>query len=618
MKKKQLLSRFVFAAVAGFSGAAHAQTVTTSEGFAVNRFEPSERGSEWFALESLDFRGQARPALGIVADYSYRPLVIYNRDDSLRSSVVRNQANIHVGGSLVLFERLRLGVNLPVAVWNDGNRSQLTNNGVTTLYNSPKDEQAIGDLRVGLDVRLLGEYRSAFSLAIGAQGWLPTGEKANYNSDGEFRVAPRLLLAGEIDSFVWAARASYIYRAKEGSFGEQPLGSEFGYAASVGLRLGETGNFLIGPEVYGSTVVNSSDKTFTGAFQAVRTSPLEALLGAHYTTGDVRLGLGAGMGINRGFGSPEARLLGNLEWSPAIAGAVASLDADKDGIADDKDACPNLAGVASEDPKKNGCPADADGDGIYDNVDACPAVAGSASEDPAKNGCPADKDGDGIADDKDACPDVKGIADADPKKNGCPGDSDNDGVLDADDKCPQVPGPVSLQGCPDSDRDKDGIQNDKDACPDAAGPADADPKRNGCPKARKEGSKIIILDQVKFKTGSAAIDKSKDNTEVLEAIAKVLKDNPDVKHMLIEGHTDSKGNAASNKKLSQGRADAVSKWLTAKGFDKSMFRAKGYGQDKPLADNGSDEGRRQNRRVEFNVQTDDEVKAWDSENAKKK
>ena len=616
MKKKQLLSRFAFMAAIGFASSAQAQTVS-NEGFAVNRFEPSERGSEWFALESLDFRGDARPALGIVADYSYRPLVIYNQDNSLRSSVVRNQAFVHVGGSLVLFERLRLGVNLPVAVFQDGHSSSITDatTGVTTRYFSPKDEQALGDLRVGLDIRLLGENRGPFSLAVGAQGWIPTGDKANYTSDGEFRVAPRLLLAGEVGSFVWAARGSYIYRAHEGNYAGQPIGSEFGYAASAGFRLGEKGEFVVGPEVFGSTVVQSGDSSFKEAFQNVKTSPLEGILGAHYTGGDIRVGLGAGMGINRGYGSPEFRALGNLEWQPAIADAVKAVDSDNDGIADDKDACPTVAGVASEDPKKHGCPADTDGDGITDDKDACPAVPGVASEDPAKNGCPSDKDGDGIFDDKDACIDVAGIASDDPKKNGCPGDKDNDGVLDTEDKCPEVPGPASLQGCPDPDRDKDGIQNEKDACPDAAGAADPDPKRNGCPKARKEGSKIIIIDQVKFKTGSSAIEKTKDSTDVLEAIAKVLKDNPDVKHMLIEGHTDNKGNAAANMKLSQGRAESVLKWLTAKGFDKSMFRAKGHGQDKPIADNGTDEGRRQNRRVEFTVQTDDEVSAWDAENA---
>src|SRR5262249_22814578 len=73
-------------------------------------------------------------------------------------------------------------------------------------------------------------------------------------------------------------------------------------------------------------------------------------------------------------------------------------------------------------PKTNGCPPDRDHDGILDKDDACPDEAGVADADPKKNGCPADKDRDkdGIANDQDACPDEPGPADPDPKKNGCP------------------------------------------------------------------------------------------------------------------------------------------------------------------------------------------------------
>src|SRR3974390_1204427 len=56
-----------------------------SQGFAIDRFDPSERGSDWFVLESLDLRGHVRPAAGLVMEYAYRPLVIYNQDGSVRA-----------------------------------------------------------------------------------------------------------------------------------------------------------------------------------------------------------------------------------------------------------------------------------------------------------------------------------------------------------------------------------------------------------------------------------------------------------------------------------------------------------------------------------------------------
>jgi hypothetical protein len=88
------------------------------------------------------------------------------------------------------------------------------------------------------------------------------------------------------------------------------------------------------------------------------------------------------------------------------------------------EACVDDPGVASSDPKKNGCPppADADADGIPDERDACVSEPGPSSDGPQRNGCPVpvDTDADGITDDVDACPTDAGVAHTDPKKNGCP------------------------------------------------------------------------------------------------------------------------------------------------------------------------------------------------------
>ena len=89
---------------------------------------------------------------------------------------------------------------------------------------------------------------------------------------------------------------------------------------------------------------------------------------------------------------------------------------------------------------KFGCP-DTDGDGIADNKDNCPTVAGLK----ALNGCP-DADGDGVTDADDKCPNEAGPA----ANKGCPWpDADGDGVLDKDDKCPDVKGTVANNGCPE-------------------------------------------------------------------------------------------------------------------------------------------------------------------------
>lgn len=84
----------------------------------------------------------------------------------------------------------------------------------------------------------------------------------------------------------------------------------------------------------------------------------------------------------------------------------------------------------------------------------------------------------------------------------------------------------------------------------------------------------------------------------LNMIAGVLKSNPDIKFE-IDGHTDNTGDAAHNLTLSQQRADAVKTQLVSMGIDASRLTTKGFGDTKPIADNGSPEGRANNRRVEF-------------------
>lgn len=573
-----------------------------NEGFAVNRFEPSERGSHWFVLESLDFRGTARPALGVVADYQYRPLAIYDRNGELRSQVVGHMLTTHVGGSLVLAETLRIAVNMPFVPYVEGEQGRL--DGVT--YAPPARENTFGDLRFGLDLKLFGEGEGPVSAAIGAQAWVPTGDQASYTSDRTFRGAPRLLIAGSPGIFTYALKGGVMIRGEDARpFANSPVGHEFIFGASAGFRVADR-RLVFGPEAYGSTTL--TEQTFK-----TRSTPLEAIFGVRYMCScGLRFGAGGGMGLTRGYGSPAARVLGVVEWAPEIAE-----DRDGDGIADRDDACPDTRGVASADPEKNGCPAppppppakpkDRDKDGIVDAEDACPDVAGVKTDDARTNGC-ADKDGDGIYDPLDACVDEPGIASEDPKLNGCPDpDRDKDGVANAEDACPDVAGiktsDPKTNGCPDTDRDKDGIANDDDACPDEPGKPDPDPKRNGCPKAFVSQGQIKILDQVKFKTGSAQIQPGRDSEEVLQAVLKVLTDHPEITKVRIEGHTDNTGTAKTNTKLSAARAASVVAWLVKHGIAKERLTSKGFGPDRPLDSNATEAGRRNNRRVEFHIES---------------
>jgi outer membrane protein OmpA-like peptidoglycan-associated protein len=341
----------------------------------------------------------------------------------------------------------------------------------------------------------------------------------------------------------------------------------------VGVRAAG-GKLVIGPEVTARTVVSNPDAFFTSL-----STPVEGLFGAHVmAVRDLRFGVGAGAGLTRGAGAAQFRAVANLEWAPTLDDprpVPPPPDYDHDGIPDTVDACPRRPGPPSRDPRKHGCPPppDRDADGIVDAVDACPDVPGLASEDPAKNGCPPpppDEDGDGIPDATDACPKVKGVRTDDPKTNGCPPDGDGDGILDAEDACPLRPGPRH-----------------------------PDPKRNGCPIVEIQGEQIRIAEQVKFKTGSAEILGESD--EILGAVAQILKDTPSVVRVRVEGHTDSRGARAYNQELSQARARSVVKWLLAHGIEATRLAAAGVGPDRSIDDNATEEGRRNNRRVEFHI-----------------
>ncbi|HKQ69952.1 MAG TPA: transporter, partial [Polyangiaceae bacterium] len=353
----------------------------TAQGFALNRFDPSERGSEWFALESLDLRGDWRPAAGIVFDYSHKPLVLYAPDGSERKLLVKDQLFLHVGGGIIVANRFRLSLNLPIAVYQGGEQGTLG----TTTYAAPSSA-GVGDLRIGADVRLVGEYGGPFTLAFGAQLHAPTGKQSDYTGDGKVRVVPRLLSAGDIGGFVYAVKVGAQYRALEQTFANSPTGTEFVFGAAAGLRAAD-GKLVVGPEVYGSTVVSQGDAAFKK-----QSTPVEFLVGAHYTVSDFRLGAGVGPGLTRGFGTPALRGVLAFEWIPAIVPATPPSDRDQDGILDTEDACPDAPGVRTTDPKTNGCPPpppDRDKDGIVDAEDACPDTPGPKNEDPKKNGCPA-------------------------------------------------------------------------------------------------------------------------------------------------------------------------------------------------------------------------------------
>ncbi len=209
------------------------------------------------------------------------------------------------------------------------------------------------------------------------------------------------------------------------------------------------------------------------------------------------------------------------------------------------------APVAAPAPVAPPVVGDADGDGVNDNLDKCPGTPAGTAVD--ANGCELDSDGDGVVDRLDKCPGTPAGAKVD--ANGCELDSDRDGVVDRIDQCPNTP----------------------------AGD-----------KVDEVGCSFSLRLEVFFDTDSATIKP--ESFPDLDRAVSLMQTNARL-FGTVEGHTDDRGSAAYNQKLSQRRAESVRQYLVDKGVPADRLEAVGRGESQPVADNATAEGRSQNRRV---------------------
>jgi outer membrane protein OmpA-like peptidoglycan-associated protein len=160
-----------------------------------------------------------------------------------------------------------------------------------------------------------------------------------------------------------------------------------------------------------------------------------------------------------------------------------------------------------------------------------------------------------------------------------PVDTDGDGIVDSKDKCPTVAGITKYNGCPVPDTDGDGINDENDKCPKLAGIAD----NMGCPEMviyyKRDESELTVDDK-------AQLDK----------VVTFLTANSSL-NVTLEGHTSTLGEAAYNQTLSERRVKQATDYLVSKGISANRISGKGYGEQFPIGDQNTEEGRAQSRRT---------------------
>lgn len=458
----------------------------------------------------------------------------------------------YVNAGVEIWDRFAFQVELPVALLQLGNS---TSDPTVGAARDAVDLQpvALNDMR--LDARVILFRNETRSVKFGLEGavWLPTGNHDSFGGDGAASGALGIAAEYDAKSYFVLFNTGLHFRP-DGGLNEFRVGSEWTYGVGAFMPLRD-GAVRLGAQIFGSTGIRP-DTTFTGD-----NTPIEWLAEARFATDTKKrgyVGVAGGTRLTAGY-APDFRVV-------ATAGTWFTIE-------DSKPTSPGKRFVGQRYAEHGG---DADKDGLPDDIDLCPTEPEDGKPPHTDDGCPAaaDRDGDGIPDTVDKCPDQK---------------EDFDKVDDQD-------------GCPEDDADKDNIGDAQDACPKEPGEPSPEPGKNGCPQFIRRitgSSEIQILKQVQFATGKATI--LPNSYPILDEVVRLLKVNPEIKHLAIEGHTDNRGPNDLNERLSNDRANAVMKYIVDHGIEAGRLSAKGYGPARPIADNNTTQGRQTNRRVEFHI-----------------
>ena len=537
----------------------------------VQRFDPVAPVGRYTLVPDGDIvtKGVVAGAAGV--NYGLHPFELGDGDAFSRSAgIVDHLVGFDVGVAWGASHRVTLAAQLPILQLGFANADGRT---IGQALGGSGEIAGIGDVSLAAAFGVLRQDDGQpLSLSLTPRMTLPTGSRAQFVGAGSFVIGADMAISRRWSRLGLTASVGYRFHAASHAVSTIYADDELRFGAGVSVPA--TDEWQVAAELVGAVVLVPAGREALGDryFGEVH-APLEALASARYSplAHPWWVQLGAGPGLTKGFGTPDVRVFAAVGLrmepqkvvEPVVVVDPGPPDRDGDGITDEHDICPNNP----EDPdgfeSEDGCPdPDNDHDGVYDYADLCPLEAededGFASED----GCPdPDNDGDGI-------PDVL------------------DGTRNPDGTMVFAPGRKGFGDCMNMRESVNGVDDD-DGCPDRA-----------LAHVDHEKKEIVILEKVYFEVAKA--DIRPESLDLLDAVAALLVAHPSIHRVEVQGHTDVRGSASYNLRLSQGRVESVRAYLIRHGVGAGRLEATGYGESKPLIPDAEiDIDHAANRRVQF-------------------
>jgi hypothetical protein len=302
----------IFLLLIGLASAAHAQQ--PAPGFSADRFYQSAPGSGWFVMDDLNSAAGLGGTISLTTDYAAHPLAVTSADGIQRLLLVSDQAYLNIGAAMS-YNRLRGYFYFPLPLAIDGNSGTVGGYRFSApSFSIGSDPDTATDPVMGVDLRLLGQANARLRLGVNAQLIFPSGNRADYDTDGKYRDIVRFLAAGDSGQFSYAGELGVQARSLNNpGVPGGPHGNEFLFGASGGRSVAVTDRWslMIGPEIFGETAFNS----FYALQQTGAEGLLTARLGQSKGARRVHVKVGVGHGIMQHFGAPEWRFVLGVEVS---------------------------------------------------------------------------------------------------------------------------------------------------------------------------------------------------------------------------------------------------------------------------------------------------------------